>query len=177
MSYTFNIDDAFSFLKVNNIEFRRHGDELEAKYCPYCYGGGGRDQYTFSLNMEKGVFNCLRASCGKQGHFVELCRDFEYPLEFEERRVYKALPQPTQPILSTEPALKYLENRGISAEIGQEYEITSTIKRPDVLIFPFFDENGKLQFIKYRDTKFQKGKSKGSKECRRTDRPCQRKRY
>ena len=91
MRYEYKSEDVFDFLKANSIEYRIRGDEIEAKHCPYCRGA---DKYTFSINAKTGAFNCFRASCGKHGHFVELCRDFDYPLV--ENTTFRALPQPKQ---------------------------------------------------------------------------------
>lgn len=162
MSYEFKIEDAFNFFSSIGIESRRKGDELEAVFCPYCHGGGN-DKYTFSVNLEKGVYKCLRASCGAEGHFVELCRDFNYQLEYEHPKIYRMLPQPKTPYIPKEPALEYLESRGIGESVAKKYQITTLISNPSILVFPFFDENKVMQFIKYRNTKFKKG-DKGNKE-------------
>ena len=67
------------------------GKELFFEFCPYC-NGGGHDKETFSVNLESGAFKCFRESCGKQGHFVELARDFNFPLDFGyEKKKYKKL--------------------------------------------------------------------------------------
>ena len=77
MGYDFKREDAFNFAQNQNAETRVKGDELEFRYCPYCQGNvvgmiGHQDEWTFSINLDKGVFKCLRASCDRQGHFVEL---------------------------------------------------------------------------------------------------------
>ena len=157
MSYEFKREDAFGFASAMHFEYREKGDELEFKRCPYCDGGGGnkRDEWTFSLNLEKGVFKCLRASCDHQGHFIELCRDFGYKLEYEQPRIYRTLPQR---VPETKPeAIKYLESRGISEKVARKYHITVQEKHPNVLVFPFYDEDGRLVFVKYRKTDFRKG--------------------
>ena len=85
MSYIFRQEDVFDFANVINAETKLKGNELFFKFCPYCHGGG-HDKETFSINLETGAYKCFRASCGKQGHFVELARDFNYELEFEDRK-------------------------------------------------------------------------------------------
>lgn len=159
MSYQFDKDDAVGFAHWGGYEFKVFHDEMQFLYCPYCQGGGNRDEYTFSINIESGAFNCLRSSCGMHGHFVELCRDFDYPLDVGRPAIYRVLPQPKKPLTSTPEAIAYMESRGISREITERYEITTHKNNSDVLVFPFFDEAGRLQFVKYRDTKFVKGKS------------------
>lgn len=142
---------------INHLETT--GEELEAKHCPYCKG---RDKFTFSINIKTGAFNCFRASCGKHGHFVELCRDFDYPLA--EETTYRQLPQPKHDdIVIRDSAIEYMAGRGISKETCQKYFITARNDKPDIIVFPFYDENNTLQFIKYRNTKYVRGMS-GSKE-------------
>ena len=159
MSYVFDKDDAVGFAHANGLEFRVCGDEMQFKFCPYCRGGDSRDEDTFSINIQSGAFNCLRASCGAHGHFVELCRDFDYPLDIGRPAIYRVLPQPSKPLTSTPEAIAYMQSRGISPEITERYEITTHKNNRDVIVFPFFDETGRLQFVKYRDSKYQKGKA------------------
>ena len=132
MSYEFKREDAFGFAASMHLEYREKGDELEFKRCPYCDGGSGnkRDEWTFSLNLDKGVFKCLRASCERQGHFVELCRDFDYKLEFDQPKIFRQLPQ-KKPVTKPE-AIKYLESRGISEKIARQYRITVQDSNPNV---------------------------------------------
>ena len=85
MGYDYKVSDVYDFMAAHNFEYRTKGDEIEVKRCPYC-NGGSSDKYTFSINAKTGAFNCLRASCGKKGHFVELCRDFGYELDFGEQK-------------------------------------------------------------------------------------------
>lgn len=169
MSYEFKESDVFEFAKALNHETRRKGDELEFKYCPACNGGVHRDDWTFSINLRSGAFCCQRASCGYQGHFVELCRDFDFPLEFEEPKIYRKLPQ--KPIEIRDEAVKYLESRGISEEITRKYEITVQDKNKKVLVFPFKDEKGNLVFVKYRKTDFDKTKDKNKEWSEKNTQP------
>lgn len=171
MGYEFKREDAFSFAASMRIECKEKGDELEFKRCPYCDGGTGnkRDEWTFSINLNKGVFNCLRASCERQGHFVELCRDFDYKLEFEQPKIYRQLPQKRP---ETKPeAIKYLESRGISEKIARQYHITVQDNHPNILVFPFYDEDDRLVFVKYRKTDFRKGIDKNKEWCEKDTMP------
>ena len=171
MSYEFKREDAFNFASSMHHEVREKGEELEFRYCPYCNGGRGnrRDEWTFSINLEKGVFNCFRASCDHQGHFVELARDFDYRLDFEEPKIYRQLPQ-IKPKTKDE-AVEYLKSRGISEAITKKYNITVHKDNKNILVFPFYDETGKLQFIKYRNTAFKKGMNKSKEWCMRDTMP------
>ena len=169
MSYELKESDVFDFARAFNHETRRKGDELEFKYCPFCHGGDHRDDWTFSVNLRSGAFKCLRATCGYQGHFVELCRDFDFPLEFDTPKIYRELPQ--KQIMVKDEAVAYLESRGISPEITKKYEITVQEKHKNVLVFPFKDEKGKLVFIKYRKTDFDKTKDKNKEWSEKNTQP------
>jgi len=158
MSYEFQRQDVYDFAATLPTEKKEKGGELFFLECPYCKGGKHHDKNTFSINLETGTFHCFRASCGKSGHFVELARDFGFPLDFGEAKQYKRLPQKK---IETRPAaVAYLEGRGISRAITEKYCITTAKDRPDILVFPFFDENNVMQFVKYRNTKPKQGQSK-----------------
>lgn len=159
MAYELNKADIFDFASSLNRETRVKGDELEFKYCPYCNGGQNRDDWTFAINLKSGAYKCLRASCEQQGHFVELCRDFEYKLEFDPPKIYKSLPQTEKP-KSKDEAVEYLKGRGISEKVTRQYHITVKKDDPKVLVFPFYDETNKLVFIKYRKTDFNPKRDK-----------------
>ena len=158
MSYEMNKSDVFSFAASLNYETRQRGDELDFKKCPYCNGGAHGDQYTFSVNLNYGAFMCQRASCAKRGHFVELCRDFGYQLQYNEPKIYKQLPQ--RDIQTRAAAIEYLKSRGISEEITRRYHITTMTEDRKVLVLPFYDEGGTLTAVKYRKTDFRPGVDK-----------------
>lgn len=161
MSYEMRAEDVHGLAQSLNIRTKVKGEELWFKTCPKCKGGGG-DQDTFSVNLKSGAFKCFRASCGYQGHFVELCRDFGYQLDDGRPRHYRELRQP-QEIVIRESAIAYMEKRGISRLTCERYQITAHKDRPNILVFPFYDEANKLRFIKYRNMLWHKGMS-GSKE-------------
>ncbi|MGN1480376.1 AAA family ATPase [Porcipelethomonas sp.] len=158
MSYQFRQGDVIAFANAHGYETYEKGNELFFKYCPYCQGGG-HDKETFSINLETGAFKCFRASCNKHGHFVELARDFDYPLEQDGvKRKYRRLKQVK--IETKDEALSYMQSRGISEEITKRYKLTVQKKNPKILVFPFFDENGVMVSAKYRKTDFVKGRDK-----------------
>ena len=152
--------DAYGFADSNGFETREHGAELQFKYCPYCRGGSSRDQWTFSINLESGAYKCLRSSCNKQGHFVELCRDLYYPLQKDDMPIYKKYTPRLKPE-SKGAAIEYLKSRGISEEITRHYHVTVRKDNDKILTFPFFSTDGECLFIKYRRTDFDKTKHKG----------------
>ena len=96
MPYELKREDILGLARRLNAETHEKGEELFFKYCPFC-GGGGHDRNTFSINLKTGMFKCFRASCGRQGHFVQMAREFSYPLDFQasgkSKTVYRALPQ------------------------------------------------------------------------------------
>ena len=164
MKYIMNRDDLNGFAEFIGAETKIKGKDMFFRFCPRCGVICPKDdEWKFSVNWQTGAFGCLRGSCGYHGHFVELCRDYGYKLGMDAEQQYRQMPQPKQRILPNESALAYLANRGISKEIAERYELTASAKQPNVLIFPFFNEYGKIDFIKYRNMAYKKGK-KGSKE-------------
>lgn len=166
--YEYKSTDVFDFANYIGAEVKQKGNELFFKYCPQCKGGGG-DKETFSVNLENGAFKCFRASCDYHGHFVELARDFGFKLEDEQERKYRKLPQPK--IESKPKAIEYLESRGISADVCRHYKITTQKDNENVLVFPFYDEQGIMQFVKYRKTDFDKTKDKNKEWCEKDTMP------
>lgn len=168
MPYELKREDIFLFAGSIGADTHEKGNELWFKYCPYCRS---KDKDTFSINLNTGAFKCFRASCGKQGHFVELCRDFGFKLDFGEdvQRKYRALPQKS--VTVREAAINYLAGRGISREVAQRYKITTVKNNDNVLVFPFYDEQNVLQFVKYRKTNFKKGKDKNKEWCENNTKP------
>ena len=155
MSYSFKSEDAYGLARAIGAEIHEHGEELFFKRCPKCHGGERNDKDTFSVNLKTGLFKCFRASCDYHGHFVELARDFNYDLGFGEKRVYRKLPQ--KPVTVRNAAIEYMATRGISAETCRKYEITTRKDNKNIIVFPFYDQDGILQFVKYRNARFRKG--------------------
>ncbi|MBO5484288.1 MAG: AAA family ATPase [Lachnospiraceae bacterium] len=164
--YEFKEEDAYSFARHVRIQAKSRGEELQFYHCPYCNGGkSGKDKGTFSINLRSGQFKCLRASCAISGNMITLARDFDFHLShnvdeyYMHKTQYRRLQTPKQPLVPKEPTVKFLQNRGISEETAKKYELTTHNKQDNVLVFPFFDENGKLQYVKYRDCDYFKGKT------------------
>lgn len=170
--YEFKEDDAFDFVRHVGIQAKTKGNELQLITCPYCNGGANRkDRGTFSINLKTGQYKCLRASCGVSGNMVTLAKDFDFSLGtqndeyYRPKKQYKKLPTPKQPIVSKEPAIKYLTERGVSEEVVKRYEITTHAERSNILVFPFFDDKGILQFVKYRKTDFDRNRDSNKEWC------------
>lgn len=175
--YQFNPDDAMRFANHVGISAKPRGDELWFKTCPFCRGVGKSNEKTFSINLKTGQFNCFRASCRRQGNMVDLAREFDFSLgnEFDEyyspKKQYKRLSTPKKPIVPKDPAIKYLESRGISKAIAEKYQLTCQTEKPNILCFPFIDENGVWQFVKYRKTDFVKGRDSNKEWCEANCKP------
>ena len=161
MRYIMNEDDLRGFAGYIGAETRVKGKELQFRFCPYCGSSApADDEWKFGVNRITGAFGCLRASCAKRGHFVEMCRDFGYKLGMEVEREFTQFPQPQQRIIPRESAIAYLASRGISRAVAERYEVTAFENKPNLLWFPFFDEYGKLVYAKFRKMDYKKGRDK-----------------
>lgn len=176
--YEFSQEDAYRFAREQFVETKTKGNELQFKYCPYCHGGqGGKDKGTFSIDLTTGKFKCLRASCNAHGNMITLSRDFDFSLGnqvdeyYKSQKRYRRFKRPEKPIEPLEPAVEYLAKRGISSETAKKYEITIKQETNNILVFPFYDEKGELQFIKYRKTDFDKEKDKNKEWCEKDCKP------
>ena len=140
--YEFNPDHAFSFANSQGIKTKIKGRELHFMDCPYCHGGGHKDKYSFSINLDTGQFKCLRASCGVTGNMLTLSRDFDFSLGnetdeyYRPKRKFRHMKTPEKPFVPKEPAVKYLESRGISKRTAEKFEITSHKDNNKILVFP-----------------------------------------
>lgn len=165
--YEFKSDDAFRFATEQGLKYKMRGDELQLSDCPYCHGANHGDKYKFSINLNSGAFKCLRASCGAKGNMITLSKDFDFSLGEEVDEYFKGLKQFKRLVqVKTESkpkAIEYMLSRRISEETTRKYGITSKPDNENILIFPFYDEKDRLQFVKYRNTAYQKGDN-GSKE-------------
>lgn len=174
--YQFNPDDAERFKNAVGQKSRRRGDEMIFAYCPYCEGGANRDRDTFSINMKTGQFECKRSSCGARGNIITLAKDFRdrgftLPKDVDiyyniggQKDNFLKYRDAHKAVTVRDPAVEYLKGRGIPEEITKRYEITTKPDNDNILVFPFRDENGEVVFVKYRNTKFIQGETKGNKE-------------
>jgi len=173
--YRFDPEDAKRFGREQGIQFRTRGDELQFFECPYCHKRENKG--LFSINLRTGMFKCQRAQCGAQGNMLTLHRDFGFDLgtdvsEYEKPKFsWKRFPKPEKPFESTDPAVAYLTGRGIPEEVVRRYEVTTKKGDDNVLVFPFLNETGELEFIKYRKINFDKSKDKSKEWCEKDTRP------
>ena len=171
--YEFDPDDAVRFAREQGTPTRTRGDELQLMACPYCRGGrSGKDKYTFAINLKTGIFNCKRGSCGAKGNMITLHKDFNFSLgrdvdEYFDRtrqKTYRRFIKTPKPV-SDDAAVAYLKSRGISEAICRKYHISTKPKEPNILTFPFYDEHGELQFVKFRKTDFNSETDNNKEWC------------
>lgn len=112
----------------------------------------------------------MRASCGAKGNMLTLMREFNFSLgrdvdEYYSRsQRYKNMRQYPRP-KSKPKAIEYMESRGISAEVTESYALTTQRDRDNILVFPFFDEHGDMQYAKYRKTDFDSARDNAKEWC------------
>lgn len=175
--YEFKEDDAYRFSQHVHIQAREKGGELWFRTCPFCRGKGKGNEKTFSINLSTGQFNCFRASCGRQGNMVDLAREFDFSLGTETdeyynpKRQFRRLPTPKEPIKPKDPALAFLAKRGISKAVAEKYQLTCQTDHENVLCFPFIDEKGIWQFVKYRKMDYDKNRDANKEWCEKDCRP------
>lgn len=174
--YEFKKEDAYNFARHVGIRcFERNG-ELHFQKCPMCKATTN-DKKTFAINLQTGQFKCLRQSCGYHGNMITLSRDFDFSLGnivdeyLQPKRKFKNFKTPDKPIEPKPPAIEYLLSRGISERVAKKYQITTQTKFDNVLVFPFYNENGKMEFIKYRKTDFDKTKDNNKEWCEANGKP------
>ena len=173
--YNFSIEDAERFAREQGIKTHKRGDELHFAKCPYCQNNT-TDKNTFAINLTTGQFKCLRASCNAHGNMITLARDFDFSLGtivdeyYNSKKKFKRIHRKGYPVPAP-TSITYLDSRGISRNVVEEYHISAKKNDPHIIVFPFYDENNILQFIKYRNTEFVKD-SGGSKEwCEKDCKP------
>ena len=158
------------FARAHLGDYRVQGAEIKPRLCPYCRGGQHGDKYTFALNMDKHTFICLRGSCGKQGHFSQLLRDFgEQPDTVYTPPVKHTYVKPKPPTIDrTGTAMQYIGQRGISEQTAAAYGVGGNDKGE--VVFPYYEtpeafQTGQPVFVKYRPArKLNKGERKARRE-------------
>lgn len=163
--YKFKQEDAFRFARDRHIQTHVRGKYLIFAKCPYC-GALTRDKQTFAISLETGVFNCKRATCNVSGNMITLHKDFGFDLGTEvteyERPGYTWRKFPsTGTVVSKGSAVDYLtRERKIASEIVKQYEITTSNKDDNLIVFPFRDDKGEIVFVKYRRIDNSDGRNK-----------------
>ena len=164
------------FAYEQGINAKRQGNELMFNICPYCHGNFSKDKKTFAINLKTGAFNCKRASCGAKGNMITLARDFNFSLGRDVDEYinpssrYKNMRKYPRPV-SKPAAVEYMESRGISKEVTESYALTTQREHDNILVFPFFDESGDMQFAKYRKTDFNPQTDNSKEWCEANCKP------
>lgn len=172
--YKFNREDARRFARERGIRAKVVGNELRFDKCPYCQSS--KDKDTFAINLDTGMFKCMRSSCGARGNMITLHKDFGFSLgseanEYYDRtRSFRTFPKKEKPV-PKDKALEYMAGRGISNKVCKDYNITISKDNENVLVFPFYDEADNLTFIKFRKTNFDPEKDKNKEWCMRDTKP------
>ena len=141
------------------------GNEIIARYCPFCNGGASHDKKTFSINKETGAYICHRGSCGAKGGYKEIMEHFNItakPTYFATNRIEKEYKKPPwhDSGLSTK-IVNYFKLRGISEEILKTNKIT---EHNGNIVFNYYWKD-QLEFIKYKiPRKPKKGEIKSWRE-------------
>lgn len=155
----------YEFAREQGIKAKQRGDELIFQKCPFC-GGISNDKDKFAINVKTGTYNCLRAKCGARGNLITLHKYFGLDIgsdvaEYERPKYSWKRFKVDKPFVSTDPAVAYLHGkRGISEDVIRRYEIVTKKDDDNVLVFPFYDEDGYLALIKYRKINFDPTKDK-----------------
>lgn len=133
----------------------KDGLQLIPKLCPLCHGGSHHDEYTFTINVDRGLFVCKRGSCGQRGRFEELAEAMgQSPISLGREEGPMEAVRTTQYVLPTTPTkdmtpeiIEYFAKRCISKETLDAYKIRSDMEGN--IVFPFY-QNGEDVFEKYR---------------------------
>lgn len=165
--YEFDPYDVERFASYTGSRTKKVGNQLQFEICPFCHGesrSSKRDTYTFAINLDNGLYNCLRASCNSHGNMIDLAKQFtdfklndqvsRYLGQGEYRRSnYK--PYKYHLEKPKDEAVEYLKSRGINGDLCKKYDITM-MNDNKTLIIPFRDDEGVVWCVKYRNTKFRK---------------------
>lgn len=146
------------------------GPQITVETCPFCHGGQHHDKWTFAIHAEKGIYNCMRGTCGASGSFRQLLQhlglsaNYELRPEKPPRRQYKKPETKPEPPDSPQMAqvVKYFSARKISRETLEKYKVGADAKGN--VVMPYY-ENGNLVMVKFRPShKPKEGERKGWRE-------------
>ena len=134
-------------------EWKQKGDEIVPKLCPFCQGGSHHDKDSFALNVSNLTYNCKRGTCGKKGHFSQLCKEYgekpesdwrNFEMKKPPKKIYK------MPETKIDPAKKRVEDylilRGLSKETWERRGVGETNGN---IALPYI-EDGKVVLVKFR---------------------------
>lgn len=134
--------NVIQFADKHFTDYQTKGDEIIPDICPFCKGGStGKDKKTFALNINTGVYNCKRGTCGVKGTFWSLLNEFG---ELKKRNKYRKPKKAGKKL--TDKWVKYFKGRGISKETLENRKVLTV---NNAVAFPYY-ENGECVAIKYR---------------------------
>lgn len=144
-----------AFADAHLQPYRLRNDELIPESCPFCGGGENNDQESFAVNIQDGLYKCMRGTCGAQGRFEQLAARFgeragapDPGTRHSGAKSKKQFAIPDTALLPmTEEAIRYFDSRKIGRETLDAYGIASDEKGN--IVFPFY-RDGKLVYVKYR---------------------------
>ena len=61
------------------------GPQITVETCPFCHGGQHHDKWTFAIHAEKGIYNCMRGTCGASGSYRQLLQHLGLSANYELR--------------------------------------------------------------------------------------------
>ena len=150
--------------------YRLAGNEARARTCPFCKGGESNDLYTFSVNLDTGVYQCFRGSCNARGDLQRLAEHLGEQAgvtsgsSLKPTTIYAA---PTSKCYElTQDIVNYFDSRGIGEPTLNAYGISADDKGN--ILFPF-TMDGELIYVKHRKLARQKNEPK--EWCDRDTRP------
>lgn len=128
-------------------------EEIIPKYCPFCQGGDSKDEGTFALSIDKGIYVCKRGSCGQRGKFSALAEAKGFKTSYSPQGNAKKQKDATFVLPTTElrppteQIYAYFESRKISCQTVDRFRIASDDK--GMIVFPFYVD-GVNTFEKFR---------------------------
>ena len=148
------IDFADQYFGEYHIKQSLSGDKIIPKLCPLCHGGAsGKDENTFALFLDNGVYVCKRGSCSRHGRFEDLSKELSGREVKIDRTGFikkseKQFAMPSVEVSApTEKIYRYFELRKISRSTVDAMKIGSD---PDGnIVFRFF-WNGEDVYHKFR---------------------------
>jgi len=139
-------------------EYKQRGIEAIPLYCPFCKGGERGDKHSFALNLETGAFNCKRGSCGAEGSFTQLLKEYgemsEQSFEFRPRPKKSYKKPKTETSDPSSKVENYLEKRLISKSTWQRRGVKESSGN---IVFPYY-QDGELVLNKFRKPEKYNGK-------------------
>ena len=141
------------------IDYKERRGEIVVELCPFCEGGQHRDKHTFSINVEKGIYNCQRAGCYVKGNIISWNRHFGNsagPIVIgprqattKPRRNFTSLAQEYAEALRDGHAAAFAAYFGVSVDTVRKVGVGYS-KKHRMFSMPMYSPNGKCYGISLR---------------------------